>query len=157
MQKPRSPRRRRHRSSLLMLALAATAVLGVGGAAIATAGQSRVASKRVVKTLHNSKLNKTILTRLNGHTLYSLSVETHGSFTCTGACTSIWHPLTVPAGTKPTGPVTLGTVKRPEGTTQVKYRGLPLYTFASDKKPGQVKGQGIRDVGTWHAAVVPKH
>jgi predicted lipoprotein with Yx(FWY)xxD motif len=55
----------------------------------------------------------------------------------------------------PQGPAKLGTIRRPEGTLQVTYRGLPLYTFASDKKPGQVKGEGLKDVGVWHAALVP--
>lgn len=100
---------------------------------------------------------RTILTLANGHTLYSLSVEKHGKFTCTqsSGCLSLWHPLEVPAGVTPKGPVKLGTIKRPEGGVQVTYRGLPLYSFAGDKKPGQAKGEGFKDVGTWHAVVVP--
>jgi predicted lipoprotein with Yx(FWY)xxD motif len=111
--------------------------------------------KRVVKT-RNVK-GKTLLTTTGGRTLYTLSVEKHGKFVCTmeSGCTGIWRPLTVAAGVKPQGPVKLGTVKRPEGTVQVTYRGLPLYTFASDKKAGQVKGEGLKDVGVWHAAFVP--
>jgi predicted lipoprotein with Yx(FWY)xxD motif len=62
----------------------------------------------------------------------------------------------VPAGATLTGPVKLGTVKRPEGGTQATYHGLPLYSFAPDTKPGETKGQGLKDVGTWHAATVPK-
>lgn len=111
--------------------------------------------KRVAKTL--SVKGRTLLTTLSGHTLYSLSAERGGKFVCTAAsgCTGIWHPLTVAAKVTPKGPVKLGTIRRPEGTLQVTYRGLPLYTFASDKKPGQVKGEGLKDVGTWHAAFVP--
>jgi predicted lipoprotein with Yx(FWY)xxD motif len=110
--------------------------------------------KTVVKEVKSG--GKNLLAALNGHTLYSLSVETHGKFICTktSGCTSIWHPLTVAAGVVPKGPVKLGTVKRPEGTVQVTYRGRPLYTFGGDKKRGQTKGEGIRDVGTWHAALV---
>jgi predicted lipoprotein with Yx(FWY)xxD motif len=111
--------------------------------------------KRVVKT-RNVK-GKTLLTTTGGRTLYTLSVEKHGKFVCTmgSGCTGIWRPLTVACGVKPEGPVKLGTVDRPEGTVQVTYRGLPLYTFASDKKAGQVKGEGLKDVGVWHAATVP--
>ena len=50
--------------------------------------------------------------------------------------------------------VTLGTVTRPEDKIQVTYKGLPLYTFTADKKRGQVKGDGLKDVGTWHPASV---
>jgi predicted lipoprotein with Yx(FWY)xxD motif len=101
---------------------------------------------------------RTILTAANGHTLYSLSVEKKGKFVCTKAsgCLALWHPLMAPKGAAPTGPVKLGTIKRPEGETQVTYLGRPLYSFVPDAKPGQVKGEGIKDVGTWHAATVPK-
>jgi predicted lipoprotein with Yx(FWY)xxD motif len=113
-------------------------------------------SKRVVKEVDNATLGRTILTNLKGRTLYSLSVETNGRFVCTAGCLSIWHPLTVPAGVKPTGPVKLGTVKRPSGRRQVTYKGLPLYRFDGDIKVGDVNGEGIKDVGTWHAASVRK-
>jgi predicted lipoprotein with Yx(FWY)xxD motif len=110
--------------------------------------------KTVAKTVKSGA--KTLLAAKNGHTLYALSAETHGKFICTmeSGCTSIWHPLTVAAGVVPKGPVKLGTVKRPEGTVQVTYRGRPLYTFGGDKKTGQTNGEGIKDVGTWHAVAV---
>jgi predicted lipoprotein with Yx(FWY)xxD motif len=110
--------------------------------------------KRVAKT--RSVKGRTLLTTTGGRTLYTLSVEKHGKFVCTAesGCTGIWHPLTIAAGVIPQGPVKLGTVSRPEETVQVTYRGLPLYTFASDKKAGQVKGEGLKDVGVWHAATV---
>jgi predicted lipoprotein with Yx(FWY)xxD motif len=100
---------------------------------------------------------RTLLTTTSGRTLYSLSAERHRKFICTEAsgCTGIWHPLTVASGVVPKGPVKLGTIRRPEGTIQVTYRGLPLYTFAADKRRGQVKGEGLKDVGTWHPASVP--
>ncbi|HEY1592032.1 MAG TPA: hypothetical protein VGF81_09590 [Solirubrobacteraceae bacterium] len=88
-----------------------------------------------------------------GMTLYHLSAEQGGKFICTSAgCTQVWHPLTVASGTKPTGTVgSLGVVKRPDGTEQVTYKGMPLYTFAHDTAAGQDNGQGIKDVGTWTA------
>jgi predicted lipoprotein with Yx(FWY)xxD motif len=106
----------------------------------------------VAKRLHLG--SRTLLTSTAGRTLYSLSAEKHGKFICTAAsgCTTIWHPLTIAAGVTPKGPVKLGTIKRPEGTIQVTYRGLPLYTFSGDKKRGQVNGEGLKDVGTWHPA-----
>src|SRR5439155_12858310 len=48
----------------------------------------------------------------------------------------------------------IGTVTRPDGTKQVTYQGMPLYTFAQDQQPGQATGQGIKDVGTWAAVTV---
>jgi predicted lipoprotein with Yx(FWY)xxD motif len=86
-------------------------------------------------------------------TLYHLSGEVNGNFICTStACLGVWHPLIAPAGSEPSGEVgSLGTVKRPEGTVQVTYKGTPLYTFTGDRQPGETKGQGIKDVGTWSA------
>jgi predicted lipoprotein with Yx(FWY)xxD motif len=100
----------------------------------------------------------TILVDSSGMTLYHLSAEQNGKFICTNsACTGLWHPLTVSAGTTPSGVSSLGTVKRPDGTTQVTYKGGPLYTFASDQQPGDTKGQGFKDVGTWSAVTVGGH
>ena len=137
--------------SAVRVALPAAAALTLLVPAAASAGQ---ATKVVAKQAQNATLGKTVLTTTKGRTLYSLSAETKGRFICTATCLSTWHPLLLPAGTKPKGPVKLGTIQRPEGTVQVTYRGLPLYTFAADKKRGQVKGDGLKDVGTWHPASV---
>ena len=37
---------------------------------------------------------------------------------------------------------------------EVAYRGGPLYTFSQDKKPGDVKGNGFKDVGVWRPATL---
>ena len=37
---------------------------------------------------------------------------------------------------------------------QVAYKGGPLYTFDEDKKPGDMKGNGFKDVGTWRVIAV---
>lgn len=132
---------------IALLATALTALLGLGSAG------AKQATKVVAKQAPNATLGKTVLTTAKGHTLYSLSAETNGRFICTGTCLSTWHPLTVPTGVKPKGPVKLGTIERPDGRTQVSYKGRPLYSFAGDSRAGDVGGEGIKDVGTWHAAV----
>jgi predicted lipoprotein with Yx(FWY)xxD motif len=123
---------------------------GSGGSTIGGSGP-----KRVAKAIRSA--DQSLLATTKGRTLYTLSAEGHGKFICTemSGCTSIWIPLTVASGVVPQGPVKLGTVHRPEGTVQVTFRGRPLYTYAGDKKPGQTKGEGLKDVGTWHAALVP--
>jgi len=131
------------------LLLAAALVAGLLAAFYAV-NASGAGTTRVVMTAKNKALGRTILVNLRGLSLYSLSVERHGKFICTNmACLALWHPLTVPKGTKPTGVARLGTVKRPGGKLQVTYRGAPLYTFAQDTKKGDVKGNGFKDVGVW--------
>jgi predicted lipoprotein with Yx(FWY)xxD motif len=140
--------RRPNRQLLAGLVLSAMALL----LASAVLGAGRP-SKRVVTTAENAALGKTVLTTLKGRTLYSLSVEKNGRFICTASCLAVWHPLLVPAGTKPIGPVKLGTIVRPDnGVTEVTFKGKPLYRFGGDTKVGDDKGEGIKDVGTWHAA-----
>lgn len=130
----------------------ATLAIALLASAVA-AGGAIAASKRVVAEGESPSLEKTVLTTTSDHhTLYSLSAEKQGRFICTKSCLKDWHPLTIHAGVKPTGPVSLGTVKRPDGSLQVTYKGLPLYTFDEDRRAGDAKGEGIKDVGTWHAA-----
>lgn len=139
------PRRRARNISLLAL----VAILVVSAVAVPMAlarGSKTVAGEATAKSLH-----KTVLTNTKGLTLYSLSVEKNGRFVCTGSCLKSWPPLLVSAGTKPTGPVKLGTIKRPEGKTQVTFNGMPVYTFSGDSKKGEANGEGIKDVGVWHA------
>lgn len=108
------------------------------------------ASSAVVVKSASSSLG-TVLVDSRGMTLYHLSGEQNGKFICTSTtCLGVWHPLTASSSVTPNGEVgSLGTVKRPDGTIQVTYKGTPLYTFAQDQQPGETKGQGIKDVGTW--------
>jgi len=154
---------------LLVPTLAATVLLAACGgsskssssttSAASTAATQAASSQRaagaVVKTASSSSLGGTILVDAQGMTLYHLSGEQNGKFICTSsACVGVWHPLTVAAGNTPTGVSSLATVKRPDGSVQVTYKGTPLYTFAQDQSPGQANGQGVKDVGTWRAVTV---
>ncbi len=92
-----------------------------------------------------------VLTGPNGRTLYYFTTDSSTATTCTGECAVVWPPLIVPAGTQPmltsAVPGTLGTVMRPDGSTQVTYNGRLLYYYHGDTDPGQDKGQGVD--GTW--------
>ena len=109
-------------------------------------------SKAAVKT--KTVGGQTILTTKRGMTLYHLSVERRGHFICTSSCLAEWKPLVVSRGVTPTGVRSLGVVRRPDGRRQVAYKGGPLYTFVEDGKPGDMKGDGFKDVGTWHVVSV---
>ena len=109
-------------------------------------------SAAVVKTATSATLHTTVLIDAQGMTLYHLSGESTGKFICTSAaCVQVWHPVTVSGAVTPSGVSSLATVKRPDGTVQVTYKGTPLYTFSSDKAAGEDNGQGVKDVGTWTA------
>jgi predicted lipoprotein with Yx(FWY)xxD motif len=153
-----------HRSmSVFIPTLAASLLLAACGSSSSSKQTSSPAasapaggeSSAVVKTAANSTLGAKVLVTTQGMTLYHLSGEQNGKFICTtSACVGVWRPLTVTSGTVPSGTESLGTVKRPDGTEQVTYKGTPLYTFTQDTKEGQAKGQGVKDVGTWSAVAV---
>ena len=126
--------------------------VAIAAVAIAIASMASASASTTVSKGH--ALGKTVLVNRAGMTLYSLSAETNGRFICTGSCLSLWHPLVVSRGQKPTGSKSLGTIRRPDGRTQVTYKGKPLYTFVQDHKRGQATGEGFKDVGVWHAAAV---
>jgi predicted lipoprotein with Yx(FWY)xxD motif len=137
----------RRTRSLTALALAVALAISAVAVPVALAGSSKtVAGEASAPSLH-----KTVLTNTKGFTLYTLSGEKNGKFICTGSCTRTWPPLLVAAGTTPKGPVALSTIKRPEGKTQVTFKGAPVYTFSGDSKKGEANGEGIKDVGVWHA------
>ena len=96
----------------------------------------------------------TIVVDANGMSVYFFTkdVKDSGTSACTGACLTMWPPVTSTAAT-PTaegvrGP--LGTITTPDGAKQVTLNGLPLYYYAQDKKPGDILGQGVSDV--WYLA-----
>ena len=133
----------------LILVLAVAALIG----ALAARSMGDSHKQAVVKTRMVGA--KTLLVNRRGLTLYHLSVERKGHFICTnGACLAEWHPLVVKKGATPSGAKSLSVVKRPDGRFQVAYKGGPLYTFDEDHKPGDTKGNGFVDVGTWHFVTV---
>jgi predicted lipoprotein with Yx(FWY)xxD motif len=141
-------RRPLSRARLLALTLAAACL-----SLVVVVSASATAPKPVVKVVRNAKLGTSILVTRKGFTLYSLSAETHGRFICANsACLSLWTPLVVSRGARPAGAAKLATIRRPDGRTQVTYRGRPLYSFNEDTKPGDTKGNGFMDVGTWRVA-----
>ena len=80
----------------------------------------------------------------NSHTVYTFNSDTPGVSNCSGGCLATWPALTIASGQTPGGGpgVTgqLGTITRSDGSLQVTYKGLPLYFFHSDSKPGDTKG-----------------
>ncbi len=133
-----------------ILALLATAVLAVaactsGAAAPSTVSGGASSNAGVVVGSASSPSFGTVLTGPNGMTLYTHAGDTATSSTCTGACATAWPPLQTKgqptAGSGVTGK--LGSLTRPDGTTQVTYGGMPLYYWQGDTKAGDATGNGV--------------
>ena len=148
--------------AVLAFAGLAVALSGCGGTASAGGSPTTSSSGTTVAVKHVDGVGN-VLVDSKGDALYSPDQEAKGMILCDGSCTSIWVPLTLSAGAKPTGAgqqrSMLGTVHRPDGSMQVTYRGKPLYTFVEDTGPGKVTGNGFHDQFggqqfTWHVAAV---
>ena len=125
---------------------AATSTTTSTAAATASTGSSSA-------VVHVAKVGSlgTVLVNQSGLTLYRYTPDGTGKSVCTGTCASQWPPLTVPAGTTPAASglpaADLGVIVRSDGSHQVTYKGMPLYTYSGDTKAGAATGQGLD--GTW--------
>ncbi|QAY90779.1 hypothetical protein [Pseudomonas sp. ACM7] len=81
-----------------------------------------------------------------GMTVYTFDKDAGGKSMCNGECAKNWPPMMAPAGAKAEGEWSV--IKRDDGKMQYAYDGKPLYTFMKDEKPGEMKGDGMKDV--WH-------
>jgi predicted lipoprotein with Yx(FWY)xxD motif len=84
----------------------------------------------------------------SGMTLYTFDMDVAGAGTskCNGPCAALWPPALATADAKPEGD--LSVVTRDDGSKQWAYKGKPVYTYASDKKPGDATGDNVK--GVWH-------
>ncbi|MFH0863082.1 MAG: Rieske 2Fe-2S domain-containing protein [Candidatus Altiarchaeota archaeon] len=91
-----------------------------------------------------------ILTDASGRTLYVFTKDESGKSNCAGQCAQNWPPLLVEgqllSGEGVTGD--LATIPRSDGAMQAAYVDMPLYYFAQDANPGDVKGQAVN--GVWY-------
>jgi len=81
-----------------------------------------------------------------------------GKSVCSGACASIWPPVTTTGTPTVSGGAVatdLGTFTRSDGTKQVTYDGHPLYYYAADSGPGMTSGQGVNGFGALWWLVAP--
>ena len=90
-----------------------------------------------------------VLVGPSGMTLYTFDRDTAGSgkSVCNGPCATNWPPLmgaTAPAGAG------YSVIQRDDGSSQIAYKGKPLYYWAKDMKPGDKTGDGVNQV--WQVA-----
>jgi predicted lipoprotein with Yx(FWY)xxD motif len=157
---------------MLLAVVAALAVAGCGsdnesGGAYGGKGSSATTEASSEKSAPGAKGGAAVLTTASvpevgavlvdasGFTVYDFHKDRGTTSSCYGACAGVWPPVLTegaPQSGKGTSASKLGTTKRKDGTTQVTYAGHPLYTYASDKKPGEANGQDIDSFGAeWYA------
>ena len=154
--------RQRRRWALLVLpagaaGLAALAACGSSGTSASSSGASTpsasTSAAAAASGLKTAKVGGvTVLTNAQGFTLYSFAPDTATKSACNGACATSWPPVAAPANTAVVK-APFATITRSGGSTQLTFRGHPLYTFVGDSSPGQAKGNGVNAFGgLWHEA-----
>lgn len=114
------------------------------------------AATRADIKVSESKEYGRFLTDAKGRPLYLLEGDQQERSKCRDECAKTWPPLGA-SGSNPKAADAaidenrLGTIKRPDGSTQVTYDGHPLYYYEKDRGTGKPAGQGVRDTwGEWY-------
>ena len=117
--------------------------------ALALAAQAALAAAHTEAPAVTGKLNdQTYLMTADKMTLYTFDKDAKNQSNCYDDCAVNWPPLLGDAGMAlPKG---YSLVERKDGTTQVAYKGQPLYLWFKDAKPGDMTGDGVK--GVWHTA-----
>ena len=89
-----------------------------------------------------------VLVDAKGMTLYTFGKDTSGKSVCNGPCASNGPPEPVSADAKAGDDYSV--ITRDDGTKQWAYKGMPLYSWVKDTKPGDTTGDGVNQV--WHVA-----
>jgi predicted lipoprotein with Yx(FWY)xxD motif len=144
------------RSALILAAgIAGSALLSAcNGGSVTTLSSPPTTDASLTLILEHSPVGE-ILATGGGFTVYDFLPDTPHHSACTNdGCVFQWPPLVV------NGPIRVGkgvnralvgTLKRPDGSTQISYGGHPLYTYNLDVQPGLITGQAIdQDGGPWY-------
>ncbi len=85
-----------------------------------------------------------------GRTLYAFTKDAAGQpSACEAGCATAWPPVLADSPTAGSGAdaAKLSVIARKDGAKQVAYDGHLLYTYATDRKAGDVTGQKVN--GVW--------
>ncbi|WP_187270696.1 COG4315 family predicted lipoprotein [Lacisediminihabitans profunda] len=141
-------------AALVALALAGCASSGTSSGAYGSAQSSSSPAPATASAdiaVGTTTLGKVIVDG-TGLTAYVFDKDTpnSGSSACTGQCASLWPAITSKSATPQVSGITgkIGTITGVEGGKQVTVNGRPIYTFAQDKAPGDINGQGVG--GIWY-------
>jgi predicted lipoprotein with Yx(FWY)xxD motif len=107
----------------------------------------------VIAVKHASKLGVILAAGPKKLTVYMFEGDKGSASNCSGACASVWPPVTTAGAPAVSGATSadLGTTTRADGTKQITYKGHPLYFFAKDKDAGDAYGQGVHGFGSdWY-------
>ena len=86
----------------------------------------------------------------DGRALYLFDIEREPVARCYDACASAWPPMRAPSSTLVAAELDQSlftTIARRDGSRQVTYNRHPLYYYAGDRAPGEIKCQAVFEYG----------
>lgn len=122
------------------------------GPTSASTGSTAGGASAVLVTTKHSGLGTILAAGPKQLTVYLFEADTGAHSNCNGACAMAWPPvLGKPHASGQASSGNLGTIKRNDGTTQVTYKGHPLYYFVRDQGDSDSFGQELKSFGaTWY-------
>lgn len=132
---------------------AGLAVVGLAGAGCTTATNELNPSREELGVSASAALGRIVVDG-EGRTVYMFEKDERDQSYCTGACESVWPPVTTTGMPKvedgiDAAKVTLLT--RENGLRQVVYQGHPLYYYQGDTSSGDTNGQELDQFGAeWY-------
>ena len=134
-----------------------TATAAPAGAAPSATPLIPVTGGAAVQVVNNPKFGQILVTS-SGMTLYTFAIDQAGVSRCeSSSCVAYWPPYTASAQpvVAPQVEGKIGLITRSDGTMQLTFNEMPLYTFIADKKPGDVQGDNVNQFGgLWHVAAI---
>jgi predicted lipoprotein with Yx(FWY)xxD motif len=131
-----------------------TATAQPAGSATAPAATGTASAAATTVKIGQAASLGSVLTDPAGKTLYTFKndVPNSGQSSVPANIAAAWPPVLVTGSVvAPSGlSGQLGSFSRPDGSKQVMYKGMPLYTYVGDTASGQANGQGLG--GVWFAA-----
>jgi predicted lipoprotein with Yx(FWY)xxD motif len=132
---------------------------GSGSSSSSSSGGAPAASSATVQvSTKHSKLGPILAAGPKQLTVYLFEGDKGAASACSGACASVWPPVTTSAKATAHGQAVtaeLGTISRSGGIKQVTYNGHPLYYFVRDKDSGDAYGQGVKAFGAGWYVLAP--
>jgi predicted lipoprotein with Yx(FWY)xxD motif len=107
----------------------------------------------MVKTANGSR--GTYLVGPSGRALYLFMADSAGKSNCSGACASVWPPLTTTGSPGASGSAMAADLGTITATKQVTYKGHPLYYYSADSGPSTTTGEGLNSYGAKWWLVAP--
>jgi predicted lipoprotein with Yx(FWY)xxD motif len=141
-------------SSAAAASSSTTTAHATSSAAASSGTSSRSTGRQVtITTKHDKKLGTILAAGKKELTVYLFEGDKKGlGSACSGQCAKFWPPVIGKGvATAKASASELGTISRSGGTTQVTYKGHPLYYFIKDKDGEDAYGQAIKAFGAdWY-------